>query len=275
MGLLNSTADTVAAACRATGVAVAAGVDLAAWAAAWEAGGRVRPWRPGQTMRGRAPYLEYSVTTGDFANESMQEGGTASLTIRLAAVVCRPSQGDAEALAGAILLTALDAIRLLPGGFTGSGDSLGELVKVAGYGDVWRREATFNLTLSYNYGVRGVDPGAVSVPVVLNAFEGVLSVPWDAAGGQVSLVIPAGYVVHRIRAETVTAWNGAVPSLAIYLDPIASPMFSLSKADLLETAVAVEAQGEFSGGTQIRVVVTPGTGASAGLTRLYVSSAET
>ncbi len=257
--ILGDAGTAVAGALVSTGVAVAAGIDTATWALAWPAGGHVRPWRPTQTVRGRAPYLEYAVGQADFSNEVYQGGGLARIRISVAAVIRTTDHNTAEQQSAAVVLTALDAIRGLGGGFAGQGDQVGELVKLRGYSDLWRREASIECVLDYSFNSRAVAPGATSVVNTVKGFQA--SVTINYGDGTVSITIPTGFTVTSVQVTPTIAWNGVGAALGVYLDPDASLQMSPQLTDL---TLATQLQGAITGSTALRLLATPGTGATAG-----------
>jgi hypothetical protein len=257
--ILGDAGTAVAGALQSTGVAVAAGVDPTTWALLWPAGGHVRPWRPTQAVRGRTPYLEYAVGQADFTNEVYQGGGLARIRISVAAVIRTTDHNTAEQQSAAIILTALDAIRGLGGGFAGQGDQVGELTKLKGYSDLWRREASIECVLDFSFNSRAVAPGATSFTNTIKGFQGTMTVNYG--DGTLSMSIPTGFTVTMIQVTPTIAWNGTGAALSVYLDPDASVQMS---PQLTDTTLATQEQGAITGATALRVVATPGAGATAG-----------
>ena len=268
----------MAAACRATGVADVAGVDQAVWASAWEAGGHVRAWRPGRVTRGRAPYLEYRIREVDFSDRTSL-GGTATVRIQVAAVVRQANHGDVDDLTAALVLTAMDAFRMIPGAICGSGDTMGEAVAVAGFSDVWRREAEITLELSYGEGQRGAPVGDISFPSPGSGSSGgapgiVTSVAWNEAGSpRTLLAIPAGFVIDHVVIVITETWDGVGASVSMGYDSDPSALLVVNTPGDLTAGESTSLSTPISGATSTLAAWSPGAGATGGRATLQVVTA--
>ena len=279
VAMLIDVAAAIAAACRATGVADAAGVDQAEWAATWSAGGHVRPWRPGRVQRGRATYLEYRVRDADFTDRS-NEGGTATIHVDVACIVRSSGHGDVEDKSAAVLLTSLDAFRMIPGAITGANDTLGEAVAVPGFSDVWRREATITLDLSYGEGQRGGPVGTISIPPIGTPSTNlappgiVTSIAFNEAGSPLSLLtIPVGFVVDHVVVIITEAWDGVGASITIGADSDPSSILIIDQAADLAIGESTRLATPISGVSIVKAAWTPGAGATTGRATIQIATA--
>jgi hypothetical protein len=273
--MLADIAIAVGAACRATGVADVAGVAQAEWAADFKAGGHVRPWRPGRVQRGRAPYLEFRVRDASFTDRT-NFGGTANFTVDVAAVVRASNHDDVETKTGGILLTALDAFRSINGAICGASDQIGEAASVPGFSDVWRREASIDLALSYGQGQRGGPIGLVTLPPSSGSTNlappGIVTaINWNEAGSpRTVLTIPAGFVVDHVVIVVEIPWDGAAAAVSVGADGDPTAILQLDAIDLSRSesyrvAVPVPA-------VAVQVAWTPGAGATQGRVTVQVAT---
>lgn len=279
IAMLIDVAAAIAAACRATGVADAAGINQTEWTSAWASGGHVRPWRPSRVQRGRATYLEYRVRDADFTDRS-NEGGTATIHVDVACIVRASGHGAVEDKSAAVLLTALDAFRLIPGAICGANDTLGEAVAVPGFSDVWRREATVTLDLSYGEGQRGGPVGTVSIPPIGTPATGlvppgiVTTVAFNEAGSPRSiLTIPVGTVVDHVVVIITETWNGVGASLTVGADLDPSSILILTLAADLAVGESYRVAVPLVGVGIVKIAWAPGAGATTGRATVQVATA--
>ena len=271
-------AAAIAAACRATGVADVAGVDQTTWAASWEDGGHVRAWRPGRVARGRCPYLEYRVREVTFDDRTAL-GGTATVRVEVAAVVREGNHGNADDLTAALILTAMDAFRMIPGAICGSGDSIGEAVAVAGFSDVWRREGEITLALSYGEGQRGGPTGTVTFPPIGGGTTGgapgvVTAVAWNEAGSpRTLLTIPSGFVIDHVVVVITETWDGVGASVSLGYDGDPSALLVVNAPGDLIAGESTRLATPISGASQVIAAWSPGAGATGGRATLQVATA--